>query len=188
MIKQQLRQEMKNQLACITKPLYEEQSYLIAQRLYQQPEWIDATTVGITISNPPEVDTYQIIKKAWELGKRVVVPKCDPKTKQLHFRQLDRFSQLETVFFGLYEPITALTSELKTNEIDLLIVPGLAFTKEGYRLGFGGGYYDRLLMDYQGMVLSLAFDIQIVPNLPIEGHDLPVAKIITDLEVVEVYD
>lgn len=184
MNKKQLRQEMKEQLASISKPLYEEKSYTIAKKLYQDPEWLLADTVGITISNPPEVDTYQIIRKAWELGKKVVVPKCDPETKHLHFRKLDHFSQLESVFFGLYEPNPTQTIEMKADEIDLLIVPGLAFTREGYRLGFGGGYYDRFLMDYHRATYSLAFTEQIVDILPIERHDLPVDKIITDEEVV----
>ncbi|MGJ7921369.1 5-formyltetrahydrofolate cyclo-ligase [Neobacillus sp. LXY-4] len=188
MDKKQLRQEMKQKLALLNKPNYEEKSYLIAQRLYQDSDWITAKTVGITVSNPPEVDTYQIIRKAWEQGKTVVVPKCEPKTKLLQFRKLDRFSQLESVFFGLYEPIESVTDEVTVDEIDLLIVPGLAFLEKGYRLGFGGGYYDRFLKDYQGNKLSLAFDLQLVEHLPIETHDQPVPKIITDRQVIVTYD
>jgi 5-formyltetrahydrofolate cyclo-ligase len=188
MDKKQLRQEMKERLSLLKKPQYEDKSYRIAQTLFRDSDWKNADTIGITISNPPEVDTYQIIRKAWELGKTVVVPKCNSSEKQLGFRKLDRFSQLESVFFGLYEPNELLTNEVHADKIDLLIVPGLAFNKKGYRLGFGGGYYDRFLMNYHGVKISLAFDSQIVSSLPIEAHDLPVTKIITDDEVIVTYD
>ncbi|MDF2904300.1 MAG: 5-formyltetrahydrofolate cyclo-ligase [Bacillus sp. (in: firmicutes)] len=184
MEKNKLRQEMKQKLASQQKKVYEEKSDKIAQNLFKDLSWVNAKTVGITISNPPEVDTYQIIKKAWELGKTVVVPKCQPENRQLRFRVIEDFSQLEKVFFGLYEPIESITSEVDSHMIDLLIVPGLAFSREGYRIGFGGGYYDRYLKNYHGDKLSLCFDIQIVPHLPVEDHDLPVAKIITDHEVI----
>lgn len=187
MEKTKLRQDMKEKLAAIRKPLYEEKSYKIAQNLFKDSSWLNANIIGVTISNPPEVDTYQIIRKAWELGKTVVVPKCHPRKRQLRFRVLEKFSQLEKVFFGLYEPIESTTSEVESSDIDLLIVPGLAFTKEGYRLGFGGGYYDRYLKDYHGDILSIAFDIQIVPAFRVEKHDLPVQKIITDHEVINTY-
>lgn len=185
MNKKQLRQEMREKLASISKQLYEEKSYNIAERLYKESNWLNAKTVGITISKPPEVDTYQIIRKAWEQGKTVVVPKCIPSNKQLVFRCLEDFNQLETVYFGLLEPKESITRKVEPNEIDLLIVPGLSFTKVGFRLGVGGGYYDRFLENYQGDKISLAFDIQIVPDLPVEEHDLPVDKIITDHEVIE---
>lgn len=184
MDKKQLRIEMKKKLSSIAKPHYEDKSFLIAQSLYKDESWMNATTIGITVSNQPEVDTFQIIRKAWELQKRVAVPKCFPSKKMMSFRILERFSQLESVFYGLYEPIVQETIEVTKNEIDLLIVPGLAYTREGARLGFGGGYFDRYLNDYQGQTLSLAFSEQMVPTLPIEKNDLPVAKIITDHEVV----
>ena len=137
-----------------------------------------------TISKTPEVDTFQIIRKAWEQGKRIAVPKCEPKSRALEFRELKRFSQLETVYFGLYEPIVSETKSVDHEEIDLVVVPGLAYSKNGYRLGFGGGYYDRFLANYQGNTLSLAFQKQLVAELPVENHDLAVEKIITEAEVI----
>ena len=70
------------------------------------------------------------------------------------------------------------------SQIDLLIVPGLAYTQAGYRLGFGGGYYDRFLRDYDGKTISLAFNCQMIPQIDLEEHDLPVSKIITNTEVI----
>ncbi len=183
--KKTIRTQMKASLKDLSKPIYEDFSYEIAKRLYEQQAWKEAKVIGITISNPPEVDTYQIIRKAWEQGKQVAVPKCHQANKTLTFHALSQFSQLESVFFGLYEPIEQQTVKLDAKEIDLLLVPGLAFTKKGYRIGFGGGYYDRFLLNYQGETISLAFDFQLIEEFPVQAHDIPVAKIITNKQVLD---
>jgi 5-formyltetrahydrofolate cyclo-ligase len=85
---------------------------------------------------------------------------------------------------GLFEPITDETLSVKKNEIDLQIVPGLVFSDEGYRIGFGGGYYDRYMSDYNGATLSLAFVTQTSHKIPVEGHDIPVSKIITEVNEI----
>lgn len=182
--KHSLREMMKKSLSELSKPLYEDYSYKIASKLFKDEDWKQANVIGITISKRPEVDTYQIIRKAWELGKQVVVPKCYPKEKKLVFRTLKEFSQLESVFYGLLEPIEEQTPKVDSNEIDLLIVPGLAYTRGGLRVGFGGGYYDRFLTTYSGKTLSLAFSNQMVDQFQAEAHDLPVSKIITNNEVI----
>jgi 5-formyltetrahydrofolate cyclo-ligase len=184
--KKLIRKEMKESLALLTKPYYEHYSTKIANTLYNDEDWLNAKVIGITISKEPEVDTYQIIRKAWEAGKEVVVPKCNPKDKTLTFRKITEFSQLESVFYGLLEPIIEQTMEVYPEDIDLLFVPGLAYTSEGFRLGFGGGYYDRYLTSYYGKKLSLAFHFQVIPQFPIEKHDIPVSKIITNDEVIKI--
>lgn len=181
-----IRKQMREALANLSKPVYEHNSFKIASTLYEQSSWKEAEVVGITISNPPEVDTYQIIRKAWELGKKVAVPKCHPANKSLQFHVLTEFSQLESVFFGLFEPIEEKTLEIGSQAIDLLLVPGLAFTCQGYRLGFGGGYYDRFLRSYSGKTISLAFELQVIPEFPIEEHDIPVDQIITNNRVIDI--
>ncbi|MBY0122388.1 5-formyltetrahydrofolate cyclo-ligase [Bacillus sp. S/N-304-OC-R1] len=182
--KKELRKQITEKLSKVTKPQYEHLSYHIAKGLYQDEYWRDAKTIGLTISRQPEVDTYQIIRRAWEEGKQVVIPKCLPKNREMIFRTLNQFDQLESVYYGLLEPIESETTEICPSSIDLLIVPGLAFTESGYRLGFGGGYYDRFLTKYNGHTLSLAFQLQIVSQLPVETHDIPVEKLITDQKVM----
>ncbi|MEH7441098.1 5-formyltetrahydrofolate cyclo-ligase [Bacillus sp. JJ1122] len=184
--KKEFRKMVRKELSALNLPEYEHLSYQIAQRLYLDEYWEMASTIAITMSKMPEVDTWQIIRKAWEQGKRIVIPKCAPKSRVLDFRELTQFSQLESVYYGLLEPIVSETVKVKPNEIDLVIVPGLAFSKTGYRLGFGGGYYDRFLANYQGNTLSLAFESQIVSDIPIESHDIPVSKIISNVEVNKV--
>jgi 5-formyltetrahydrofolate cyclo-ligase len=183
--KKQLRRSMKKQLENLSFPLYEDYSYKIAEKLFKDKNWLEAKSIGITISKPPEVDTLQIIRKAWEQGKQIAIPKCNPETRKLVFRTFTRFSQLEMVYSGLYEPVVSMTEEVNADALDLLIVPGLAFTKSGFRLGFGGGYYDRYLGEHKKQTVSLAFSQQVVAQLPVEPHDLPVSKIITEAEVIE---
>ncbi|UII54864.1 5-formyltetrahydrofolate cyclo-ligase [Cytobacillus spongiae] len=184
MNKKILRNQMQERLNEISKPLYEHLSYEIARTLFETSEWKTAHTIAITVSKPPEVDTYQIIRKAWDEGKEIVVPKCYPNDKRMLFRKLTSFNELESVYFGLLEPIEKFTVEYAANEIDLMIVPGIAFSRSGFRLGFGGGYYDRYLENYDGITISLAFSCQLVDELPIESHDQSVSKIITEKELI----
>ena len=184
MDKKKLREMIKQQLAALSRPAYEQKSFQIAERLYALPEWKAAETVAITVSAAFEVDTWQIIRTAWLNGKKVCVPKCSRDTKEMQFYQLKKFSDLETVYAGLYEPIPEKTVPVDSKEIELMIVPGLLFNRAGFRIGFGGGYYDRFLSSYSGQTISLAFSIQLHEHLPVEKYDLPVQKILTDYETI----
>ncbi|WP_252502945.1 5-formyltetrahydrofolate cyclo-ligase [Sporosarcina sp. Marseille-Q4943] len=157
----------------------------ILERLYTCDEYASAQTIGVTVSRFPEVDTYQLIESAWRSGKRVAVPKCIPGTRQMDFRLITSLEDLETVYMDLKEPIVGRTTSIDKGQIDLQIVPGVIFSNEGYRIGFGGGYYDRYLTDYNGDRVSLAFDNQISQEVPIEKHDIPVNKIITEFRVIQ---
>lgn len=183
--KHKIRNELKALLRTMTESDYRMYSRAIATQLYQLGEWEQANLIGITISNSPEVDTREIIGQAWKQGKQVTVPKCFPADKSIQFRKIASFDELEKVYYGLWEPIVTETEEVSVNEIDLLLVPGLAFTESGYRLGFGGGYYDRFLPYYKGPTLSLAFKDQILAELPVETHGIPVAKLITPEKVFD---
>ncbi|MGE8204514.1 5-formyltetrahydrofolate cyclo-ligase [Heyndrickxia sp. NPDC080065] len=184
MEKKVYRENIKKVLSALDRCTYEQNSYLIAKQLNHLQEFQVANTIAVTLSRFPEVDTWQIIRKGWDLGKRIVIPKCFPKTKTMIFKEITSFTQLESVYFGLFEPIEEQTVEVQKALLDLIIVPGLAFTEKGYRLGFGGGYYDRFLQDYTGCTISLAFTQQIQEQLPIEEHDIPVKMIITENGVI----
>lgn len=142
--------------------------------------WKQANTIGITVSQGLEWNTRPIIEAAWCEGKTVCVPKCLPKTKQLEFYKFDTYDQLEKVYYNLLEPKPEETTKVSKEQIDLLIVPGLLFDRRGYRIGFGGGYYDRFLKDYPNQTISLASERQIINHLPVEPFDLPVQMILTE--------
>lgn len=176
---------MMERLNSMDKEEYREKSERIASHFFSHPAWKKAEVIGMTISRPPEVDTYKIIEKAWQEGKRIAVPKCLPSTREMEFRYLTDFSQLEKVYYGLLEPIVERTELVEPDGIHLLVVPGLAYSPDGYRLGFGGGYYDRFLTGYKGETVSLAFSSQIVKELPTEEHDMPIGLIITEELVIQ---
>ncbi|KMP25108.1 5-formyltetrahydrofolate cyclo-ligase [Bacillus albus] len=178
--KVRLRKRIIEHMNSLSEERYTTLSEQIACSLYAQKEWTEAKTIGITLSMENEVNTYPIIKKAWEEGKKVVVPKCNKGTRTMSFRQISNFDQLETVYMNLREPIPALTGEVNADEIDLQIVPGVAYTARGERIGYGGGYYDRYLVHYKGKTLSLAYSFQMVDHIPVEPFDKNVEKIITE--------
>lgn len=182
--KKQLRSEMKKKLSLLNEQAYTMQSKKIAENVYRLDEWNHAQVIGLTISGKTEVDTYNLINRAWEENKRVVVPKCYSAEKTMTFREITSFEQLEIVYYGLREPIVNETTEVKQHEIDLLFVPGVCFTKAGFRLGHGGGYYDRYLATFMGETISLVFPIQLIEDIPIEPFDIPVQKIITSEHVI----
>ncbi|MEH7459461.1 5-formyltetrahydrofolate cyclo-ligase [Bacillus pseudomycoides] len=182
--KVRLRKRILEHMNSLSTEQYKNLSEQIVFSLYEQREWKEAETIGITLSMEHEVNTYIIIEKAWQEGKKVVVPKCNRKTRTMTFRQIVNFDQLETVYMNLREPIPALTKEVEANEIDLLVVPGVAYTRRGERIGYGGGYYDRYLVRYEGKTLSLAFDFQIVNDIPTEPFDQNIQKIITEKETI----
>ncbi|OZI13092.1 5-formyltetrahydrofolate cyclo-ligase [Bacillaceae bacterium SAS-127] len=174
---------MKEVLANMSKLEYEQYSFQIARQLGSLPLWQSAETIAVTVSRVPEVDTWALITRGWEEGKVVVVPKCDPTDRSMKYYQLTSFCELETVYSDLYEPDPDRTNEIDPKMIDLLIVPGLAFDKRGYRLGFGGGYFDRFLETFQGETVSLLFSQQLLTEVPVEAYDLPVKQLITEKEV-----
>lgn len=184
MDKQMMRQQIKENLSTMDRLAYEQASFRIARRLFSLKEWKEAQTVAVTVSNVPEVDTWQIIRQGWLEGKQIAVPKCAPAERGLNFYQLTAFTELEKVYYNLYEPIPSTARLVERTEMDLILIPGLAFDCSGSRLGFGGGYYDRFLAGYDGKTAALAFSQQLVEELPKEPHDLPMMRIITEDEMI----
>ncbi|MCP2034950.1 5-formyltetrahydrofolate cyclo-ligase [Planomicrobium sp. HSC-17F08] len=178
------RKQVLEQLNNMERAEHLRKSRLIVGRLMEDPAFQRAGTVGVTISAFPEVDTHELIQACWEAGKRVAVPKCWRKDRTMDFYAITDFNQLETVYMHLKEPKVEETVHLKAEDIDLLIVPGVVYTREGYRIGFGGGYYDRYLATYTGATRSLAFGVQLADRIFVEPHDIPVDMIHTECESI----
>lgn len=178
------RKDILQQMTKFTPDIHETKSLAILEKVLASPDYQNAKTIGITISRFPEVNTTSLIEAAWQDDKQVAVPKCIASTRQMDFRLIESFDQLETVYMDLREPIIEKTTAVAKSMIDVQIVPGVVFSNNGYRIGFGGGYYDRYLKDYTGNTISLAFDCQTGHDVPVEVHDMPVAKIITETSVI----
>ena len=175
-----LRKTVLNKLKQLDKKAHQLKSEAIHHRLMKDAAFADATTIALTVSSFPEVDTLGLIADSWKAGKQIAVPKCIPGSRGMDFYLLESFEQLEVVYMRLKEPKVNETEYIASENIDLMIVPGVVFSHAGYRIGFGGGYYDRYLANYYGPTRSLAFDLQVVERVPVEAHDIPVGGIHTE--------
>jgi len=180
MPKNRLRSEYLRLLADYPKDKRSKNTYKITDSLVNHHIWKEHGIIAITLSRYPEIDTSIIIEKAWKDGKQMVIPKCRPKTREMDFYLYEEGMELESVYNGLLEPNPVSSEKISAVSIGLVIVPGLAFTPNGYRLGFGGGYYDRFLSGYSGETVSIAFSEQVTNYLPVEPFDLPVNYLLTE--------
>ncbi|CAH1851931.1 5-formyltetrahydrofolate cyclo-ligase [Convivina praedatoris] len=146
----------------------------LRQLLLQMASWKTAKRVALTLSLPFELDTQPLIKAAWQANKQVVVPQI--KNQQMAFVEITPQTSYQVGPLGILEPCDV--SIVQSETIDLVITPGLAFTKTGKRLGFGAGYYDRFLVNYAGPTVALALSCQIVPDLPQDKYDQRIMTIL----------
>ncbi|MBM7705730.1 5-formyltetrahydrofolate cyclo-ligase [Chryseomicrobium aureum] len=174
-MKRQLRIDVLNQLQNLSKENHAEKSTLLHQHVWQYIKDKSVQSVAVTISSYPEVDTKRLIEWMWEAEKDVYVPKSDFSTRQMKFIKITSWNDVKPGFKGILEPIE---SSPESTTFDLVIVPGVVFSKDGYRIGFGGGFYDRFLEEYKGETLSLAFETQLRDAVPYESHDIPVKHLV----------
>lgn len=177
MVKKEIRQAILARLANLAdspkeKIAREAQLY---QALLQTGVWQQAQCVGMIRSTYLEVATFPLYQAAWQAKKTVVVPKSLPK-RQLAFYKVNEDTQYIQTKFGVEEPVSQVFMD--KHQIDLLVVPGVAFKKDGYRIGYGGGFYDRYLADYKGHTISLVFKEQLIDDWQPDLFDLPVQQII----------
>lgn len=181
-----LRKRILSQLEKMDLTLFETRCARIHRRLFKDPYWQRSQTVAVTISMGKEIETAQIISRAWKENKDIAVPKCEPGTKKLTFYRMHSVDQLAEGFYGLREPIPEKASVVSPSEMDLVIVPGVVFDSSGNRIGYGGGYYDRFLSAYQGKTLSLLLEMQLAGTLPFEKHDCRIDRLITEERTIDV--
>lgn len=169
----------------IPAPVRKIKDSLIRERLLGLPEFRRAGSVLLYASFRSEVSTVEIIEEALAMGKAVSVPKSDPEALSLTPRSITGLGDLSPGYMGIPEPRDAAPM-VANNEVEMVIIPGTAFDPNGWRLGYGKGYYDKFLHGLKGRVLlvALAFEEQLVEGLPHEGHDVPVDIIVTDKRVI----
>lgn len=141
---------------------------------YQSNFWQEAKFIGITKSMAFEVNTDPIINRAFQEGKRVAVP-CVSENRQLEFIEITPMTRFVVSSFGIAEPVDGESKSIES--IDHLIVPGVVYRPDGYRIGFGGGYYDRLLAAYEGATASLLFDFQLAEDWQPDSFDKSVDQL-----------
>lgn len=123
-----------------------------------------------------EINIRPVIQNLLSQGRTVICPKTLP-VRQLEHLKLESLDQTETGIFGTSHPTN---TELYPGGFDVIIVPGLAFDREGNRLGYGGGYYDRFLAHHPHTIkVGLAYPFQILESIPTSAHDIPIEKVIS---------
>jgi len=145
-----------------------------------------AKTIHIFISKTDEPDTVPIIECAWESGKTVAVPCVVPDSFELFHSQLKSFEDLSSGALGVLEPSPEGRIAMNPESFDLVIIPGVAFDRQGGRLGYGKGYYDRFLEQTAAFRLALAFNFQVLEKVPTEKHDVPMNGVLTESGIIEV--
>ncbi len=153
--------------------------------LEKQAVWRNARTVLCYAPLPEELDIWLLVRDSLATGKIVALPRFDPATKQyLACRVQDLDGDIVEGRFNIREPADhCLPAEL--SRLDLVLVPGMAFDLHGRRLGRGRGFYDQLLAQVSGTTCGVAFDEQIVAEIPVEPHDVHINCILTPTRWIE---
>ncbi len=149
---------------------------LVTAAVQDTPEWRAAGLVMLYRSLPGELSTVGLANAAWRQGRRVAMPRvAGPGAMALH--EVRAWTDLRPGSFGIHEPVAALPT-VEPEQVGLALVPGVAWTRDGQRLGRGGGFFDRLLPRFP-LAWGLGFDAQLVDAVPLEPHDVPVARVVT---------
>lgn len=179
--KKSLRKKMISTLSSLDKNYKNEKEEILKDRLVDFIKEHDIKSMGIVLAMPHELDTDGIIAWMKEEGREVYTPVCDYNSKEMNFCRFVSFDDVTMDEKNLRVPSD---SRDINNEVDLIVVPGLIYSDTGYRIGYGGGFYDRFLQDYQGLKVSLLFDEQI-GEVVTEEHDIPVDVLITPERIID---
>lgn len=175
-MKAELRKKILQEMKALSQEQKQAMDRALTERFLKHPFYQEAKTIATYLSFPHEFQTQELIEQALKDDKKVLIPKTYPKGRMefvvYHPQQLAKTS------FGLLEPQGDL-EVVEPSQIDLIHVPGVAFTTEGYRIGYGGGYYDRYLEHFAGHTMSTIYPCQ-VQEFNSENHDIPVQEVLID--------
>jgi len=187
-----LRVRMREALAAVPARRRALEEELVNAAVVSDPRWEQARTVLLYRHKGPEFSVVSLGNAAFRQGKRVVFPRVADRAEdartgdrgRLSLHRVEGWHELRPGAFGIPEPDRSAT-EVDPDEVELAVVPGLAWDEGGFRLGQGGGYYDRLLPHLGAAAWGVGFDVQRVERVPREDHDRPVDRVLTAVDVVE---
>ena len=185
MTKSEIRKEILKKVKSQKSKVKSQKDRIIKEKILALPEFQKAKTLAFYMSLRGEVETAALIDEALAAGKRVVVPAIVGENLRLYGIK-DRKACLAKGPYGVLQPDISGARPFPNDQIDLILVPGVAFTSDGARLGRGKGFYDRFLKTLSGRIkkVGLAYDFQILPDLPMTPHDMPVDIVITNEETL----
>jgi 5-formyltetrahydrofolate cyclo-ligase len=174
-----LRQQVAEALARMPEQLRAIASAQARALLARQPLWIEAKSVLFYAPTPGELDVWPLLEEVLERGNLAALPRFSPASKCYVARQVQDLPQeVAPGRFGIREPAERCGA-VSLAQIDLVLVPGVAFDHRGNRLGRGKGYYDQLLSGFRGITCGVGFDEQIVETVPVEEHDFRLNYVLT---------
>jgi 5,10-methenyltetrahydrofolate synthetase len=176
-----LRRAMGQRLAEMSETERQRADAALAEKVLALPEVAAARRVFTCLSFGHEADTWGLVERLLESGRQVYVPRTEAAERRLHVHPYP--CPLRTLSFGLRQP-TAGAPEVPPEEVDatldVALVLGLAFDRRGYRLGYGAGYFDRFLANRPFPTVGLAYACQLVDELPVEEHDVPMRRVVSE--------
>lgn len=177
-----IRKQLRDALAVMGEADRHAKSLSACRLITSSPEFDAARVVMLYLSTPTEVDTASLALKCWQNNKSVVVPKVSWDQRRMLPVEITSLKDAMTTTGGgaVREPVSG--KPIPLDLIDLVVVPGLGFTPKGYRIGRGMGFYDRFLAqpEFVGVSCGLAFEEQVVADLPVLDHDMPLSMLVTD--------
>lgn len=170
------KNDLRNKYLEIRKNLVDKdkKSFVIFDKIIKDKDYINAKVIGLYKSLSSEVNTDKLLEYSLEVGKVVLLPRV--VENEIKFYRYNLNDSLEKSKFGVLEPLESSNDY----SIDLVIVPGVAFTIDGNRLGFGKGYYDRFLANKNIKTIGICFKEQICDYIPVNENDIKINKIIHD--------
>lgn len=160
-------------------------AFRCTKRLTKSSEWKKADTILTYISYNREMSTYPLMEQAWKEGKRVAAPRVEGD--KMEFYLFHSWEELSKSEMGILEPIgkEQITEELVTPQKALMIMPGVAFDEKKNRIGYGGGFYDRYLMEHpRYQRIAIAYDFQILSDFETESFDIRPHMILTESRTI----
>lgn len=173
--KKSLRKSIAAQKKQLSAERIEKASEKLAKQLSESEQWRSAQSIYIYLSYNNEVRTDGLVKLALSQGKKLAAPLCE-SAGEMSFRLINSLDEVSEGYMGIREP--SKDAPIAQDEHALVVMPGLAFDREGGRMGYGGGYYDRFLeKEPQHPTAALCFDFQLVDKVPSDEHDVPVDRV-----------
>lgn len=178
--KSAIRRQLRDRLNAMGEPERHAKSLAACALIAASPEFAAARVVMLYLSTPTEVDTAPLALRAWQQGKTVVVPKVTWEQRRMLPVEISSLKDGLTTTGPVREPIAG--TPMPVDLIDMVIVPGVGFTPTGQRIGRGMGFYDRFLAqpEFIGVSCGLAFEEQIVEDLPTLDHDMSLSMLTSD--------
>lgn len=171
---------LREEMDCLN---WREKTAAIFHKVTAHPWFQETNTIYCYVDFRNEVGTADLMEKAWEMGKSVAVPKTDGE--RMDFYYIRSLQETAPGNFGVREP-DPRKCRMADGREGLLILPGSAFDVKGYRIGYGKGYYDRYLQLHPELLpMAVAFDFQVLEEIPYEAHDRRAQVIVTDKRMIE---